>query len=175
MESFKSSTIPVDSFLLKISEKHLRIFEGHQISSFKYQNVIAPICHYFCLIRKKFVTDRVGRAIALNEGLVSFTSKGFREDEAILPKDGNYFNCLIDNLDVKPICFSTFISERSKNKTGFRGVFADLKNNRYRSEIYFMGERIRLGRYRTAHAAHEAYKAKAIELYGDYAIRLFNS
>lgn len=43
------------------------------------------------------------------------------------------------------------------------------KNKRYVAGIKFNGRRIHLGYFDCPEEAHEAYKAKAVELYGEYA------
>jgi hypothetical protein len=53
------------------------------------------------------------------------------------------------------------------NKTGFKGV--SFQRGRYRATLMYQRKQISLGAYATAEEASNAYKAKAHELWGDYA------
>lgn len=53
------------------------------------------------------------------------------------------------------------------NKTGFRGVSRTLYG-KYRAVIYKDGRKISLGSYPTPEEAHEVYKSKAKELFGEF-------
>lgn len=53
------------------------------------------------------------------------------------------------------------------NKTGFKGV--SLSDGKYRATLMFNRRQIWLGYHDTPEAASEAYKAKAKELWGEYA------
>lgn len=55
----------------------------------------------------------------------------------------------------------------ANNKTGFRGVRRT--KNKYEASITSDGKRYPLGFFDTAEEAHEAYKAKAKELHGEFA------
>lgn len=54
------------------------------------------------------------------------------------------------------------------NKLGVKGV-SQIGENRYRVEIQFQHERIRIGIFNTLKEAADAYDAKAKELFGEYA------
>lgn len=59
------------------------------------------------------------------------------------------------------------------NTTGFKGVYFEKLNNKYRARIKYNGERISLGCYTNAIDAAIAYDKKAIELFGDFAYTNF--
>jgi hypothetical protein len=58
---------------------------------------------------------------------------------------------------------------KKNNTTGFKGVTFDRKNEKFRAQIMKNRKQIVIGRFNTAEEAHEAYKKKALELYGDLA------
>lgn len=58
---------------------------------------------------------------------------------------------------------------RFATSTGFRGAYADPKNNRFRAEIKADGKRIHLGSFRTAESAARAYDEAATRLFGEFA------
>jgi hypothetical protein len=63
-------------------------------------------------------------------------------------------------------------ANRGKNKnntTGYKGVMWLPKRKQFIASIKFNYKRIQLGYFTTAEEAHEAYKAKAIELHGEFA------
>lgn len=55
------------------------------------------------------------------------------------------------------------------NTSGFKGVSWNATEKRYRAQISLGGRKVTIGRYHTPEAAHAAYAAKAIELYGEFA------
>ena len=59
------------------------------------------------------------------------------------------------------------------NTTGFKGVYFEKLNNKYRARIKYDGERISLGCFTNAVDAAIAYDKKAIELFGDFAYTNF--
>ena len=59
------------------------------------------------------------------------------------------------------------------NTTGFKGVYFEKLNNKYRARIKYNGKRISLGCYENAVDAAIAYDKKAIELFGDFAYTNF--
>ena len=56
---------------------------------------------------------------------------------------------------------------RKDSSTGLKGV--SVHRDRYRAQIKIDGKRISLGVYKTAEAAHEAYRAAAIRMSGAFA------
>ena len=59
------------------------------------------------------------------------------------------------------------------NSTGFKGVYFEKLNNKYRARIKYNGKRVSLGCYENAVDAAIAYDKKAIELFGDFAYTNF--
>lgn len=59
------------------------------------------------------------------------------------------------------------------NSTGFKGVYFEKLNNKYRARIKYDGKRVSLGCYENAVDAAIAYDKKAIELFGDFAYTNF--
>lgn len=57
---------------------------------------------------------------------------------------------------------------RRTNRCGLKGTH-QLPSGGWRSQIQDSGEKMNLGIYDTPEEAHEAYKAKAIELHGEFA------
>jgi hypothetical protein len=57
------------------------------------------------------------------------------------------------------------------NSSGFKGVIAIPRNktNPWKAEIRHRGRRFHLGYFPTAEAARDAYQAKALEIYGEFA------
>lgn len=58
---------------------------------------------------------------------------------------------------------------RRDSKTGLKGVNFDEARGKYQARIKINGKQLFLGRFSSAIEAHEAYKAKALELFGEYA------
>jgi hypothetical protein len=58
---------------------------------------------------------------------------------------------------------------RSDNKSGFKGVCFRPKSGKYHAQIQYKGKPYHLGYYDTPQDAHEAYKKKSAELFGDFA------
>jgi hypothetical protein len=54
------------------------------------------------------------------------------------------------------------------NKSGFKGVCWDKRRQRWRATI-FKGKQYYLGYFDTPESAHDAYVAKALELFGEFA------
>lgn len=61
------------------------------------------------------------------------------------------------------------VTANRKNSHLPKGVTLNNSGTRYRAQIGFMGQMIRLGTFDTAELASEAYAAKAQELYGEFA------
>lgn len=60
-------------------------------------------------------------------------------------------------------------SMSSKNKTGFKGVVLSKTEGKWCAGITHQRKKIWLGTFDSPELAHEAYKAKAVELFGDFA------
>ena len=58
-------------------------------------------------------------------------------------------------------------TKQNNNKTGFKGV--DQKGKKFRAQIVCRGKKYYLGMFDTKEEAHDAYKQKAIELFGEFA------
>jgi hypothetical protein len=58
---------------------------------------------------------------------------------------------------------------RRNNTSGLKGVTWHKPSRRWRAQICLYSRRLGLGYFDTAEAAHDAYKAKAIELFGEFA------
>lgn len=56
------------------------------------------------------------------------------------------------------------------NLSGFKGVTFDKKLSKWRAQISNMGKTIFIGSFLTPESAHEAYKIKAVELFGQFAL-----
>lgn len=59
--------------------------------------------------------------------------------------------------------------KRCTNHSGFKGVSYDKRANKWRARITVRGKEIWLGYFDTKEEAHEAYKAAAIEHFGEFA------
>jgi len=57
--------------------------------------------------------------------------------------------------------------KRKKTTSRFKGV--SWNNNRWRARIYFNGEQITIGRFKSELEAAKAYDKKAVELFGEFA------
>ncbi|MHB1641783.1 MAG: AP2 domain-containing protein [Acidithiobacillus sp.] len=57
----------------------------------------------------------------------------------------------------------------SKNTSGYKGVYWQKRNQKWRSCIKVNGKRISLGLFLTPELAHAAYCRAALELHGDFA------
>ena len=55
------------------------------------------------------------------------------------------------------------------NTSGFKGVSWHKSSKKWNAKITYQGKKIHLGSYDIPEEAHEAYKSKAIELYGEFA------
>ena len=85
-------------------------------------------------------------------------------------KDGNRLNNRWDNLREASHNENMWnMKRRRDNASGFKGVTWDKHRRKWTAHIKIDGRHIRLGLFRTPEAAHEAYKAKAIELFGEFA------
>ena len=57
----------------------------------------------------------------------------------------------------------------STNTSGYKGVCWDKSRNKWMSHIMVRGKRITIGRFNTPEQAAEAYRLKALELFGEFA------
>ncbi|MEY4514457.1 MAG: hypothetical protein RLZZ450_6579 [Pseudomonadota bacterium] len=58
---------------------------------------------------------------------------------------------------------------RSDNTSGFKGVHLDRRLGRWQAQITLFGRTRSIGMFATPEAAHEAYKAAAAQLHGEFA------
>ena len=58
--------------------------------------------------------------------------------------------------------------KHKNNKSGYKGVSWHKTNKKWRAKIEYMYKDIHIGYYTTAEEASEAYKKKAIELFGEF-------
>ena len=85
-------------------------------------------------------------------------------------RDGNPLNNRFSNLRLST--YSDNAANRGRmrsNTSGFKGAVFDPRADKWRAQISKDGRRYCLGRYATAEEAHEAYAAKARELFGEFA------
>lgn len=83
--------------------------------------------------------------------------------------DGNGLNNARSNLRLATRSQNQANRGMSKNnKSGYKGVCYDKKGNKWTASIGHKGKRYAIGRYNTPEEAHEAYKAKAKELFGEF-------
>lgn len=59
--------------------------------------------------------------------------------------------------------------KRANSRSGLKGVIWDATHSRWLAAVTLNGNRYNLGVFPTPEAAHEAYKAKAKELFGEFA------
>lgn len=84
--------------------------------------------------------------------------------------NGNGLNNTRANLRIATVSQNRQNSKcRSDNKSGYKGVTWHHKAKRWQAVIYAPGNRLYLGLFDDPALAHEAYKAKAYELYGEFA------
>ena len=85
-------------------------------------------------------------------------------------RDGNPLNNRRDNLR---LCTRSQNKANSKlyrnNRSGFKGVIEVPGRRKWQASIYRDRRQIYLGRFSTPEQAHEAYKAAAVEIYGEFA------
>ena len=60
-------------------------------------------------------------------------------------------------------------AKHKNNTSGYKGVSWDTRNKKWRAKIKCMNKTIHIGCYTTPQEAAEAYKKKAIELFGEFA------
>lgn len=59
--------------------------------------------------------------------------------------------------------------KQSNNKSGYKGVYQNKTSGRWVAQIIVRKKKYNLGAYATPEEAHEAYKAAALELHGEFA------
>ena len=85
-------------------------------------------------------------------------------------RDGNPLNNRWSNLRLSTYSGNAANRGRMRSNTsGFKGAVFDPRTGKWLALISKEGRRYCLGRYPTAEEAHEAYVAKARELFGDFA------
>jgi len=85
-------------------------------------------------------------------------------------KDGNRSNDRWSNLREASRTENQWNKSRHRdNASGFKGVSWHKGQGKWRARIMLHRRNIHLGLFDTAEAAHEAYKAKALELFGGFA------
>jgi hypothetical protein len=60
------------------------------------------------------------------------------------------------------------VKRHKKNTSGYKGVSWNKTNKKWRAKIEYMKKSMHLGYYTTPQEASEAYKKKAIELFGEF-------
>ncbi len=84
-------------------------------------------------------------------------------------KNGDTLDNRRENLRVATSSQSNANRRRNKNnKSGFKGVTWDKRKQTWRATIYH-GKQYHLGYFDTPEGAHDAYVAKALELFGGFA------
>jgi len=78
--------------------------------------------------------------------------------------NGNPLDCRMENLEWTTLANVIRNTNKTTNKFGYRGIVQD--RDKYRAVIYYERKPIRLGVFKTAEEAAEAYNKKSIELFG---------
>ncbi len=116
----------------------------------------------------KGLNYRVHRLVAIN--WIDLFDEYEKQNLLVDHKDGNPYNNHYTNLRWATNQQNLMNQKKHKNnKSGFKGVYYDKKAQCYRTQITFNNKRIHLGYFKTKEEAHEAYKKKAIELFGEFA------
>lgn len=86
-------------------------------------------------------------------------------------RDGNPHNNKIENLrKATRLQNAANVRKNINNKCGYKGVRASgRKKNPWRAHICHNGVKYNLGSFKTEQEAHEAYRKKAVELFGEFA------
>lgn len=83
--------------------------------------------------------------------------------------NGNGLDNQFSNLRICPKGDNVRNARKSSNNTsGFKGVFWDKQDKKWRSKIDYDGKTHNLGRFNTPEEAHEAYCKKGKELHGEF-------
>ncbi len=84
--------------------------------------------------------------------------------------DGDKLNNKINNLRAASTRQNQWNSKKPiTNTSGYKGAFWHINKKKWISAIKVNKKLIHLGTYKTAEEAHEAYKAAALELHGEFA------
>lgn len=84
--------------------------------------------------------------------------------------DGNGLNNQRSNLRLASNSQNIANSRISKNnRSGYKGIYWLASHKKWRAEIRVRGQQIFLGMYDTPEEAHEAYKAAALDHFGEFA------
>jgi hypothetical protein len=85
-------------------------------------------------------------------------------------KDGNPANDRWSNLrEASPAQNRWNMKRHRDNASGFKGATWDKRQRKWKAQIMAHGRKLAIGSFDSAEAAHEAYKAKALELFGEFA------
>lgn len=105
-----------------------------------------------------------GHLVSMSRSLLGITDSKVQVDH----RNGDTLDNQRDNLRVASNAQNTKNRKRHKNNTsGVKGV--DRHEGKWRARIMAGGKSLCLGHFNTAEEAHEAYKAKASELHGEFA------
>ena len=75
----------------------------------------------------------------------------------------------LDNLREANMLENSHNSKVHKDsKTGIKGVYYNKLNSNYRAQIYYKGNRISLGSFKTVEEAALAYSTMAVEIHGEF-------
>ena len=117
-------------------------------------------------IYRNFTVDGKRRTIKLHQEVLGKQPKGVHIDHINRDRTDNR----IQNLRV---CTSqqnqANTVARINNKSGYKGVYADKGSGKYRASITFNKKTIKLGYFKDAKLAYEAYKDAAIKYFGEFA------
>lgn len=120
-----------------------------------------------------YIGIRVGGKPLLANRLAWVYVYGFLDNSCIVDhKDCNPSNNGIENLRLANKIGNMANSRKRKNKLLPKGVTKDksiVGDKPYRAKIYYDGKLHHLGRFSTAEEAHETYKKKAREVFGEFA------
>lgn len=110
-------------------------------------------------------SERNGYIVGIHR-LILNTPKGFKTDHI----NGNPLDNRRENLRIASNSQNLCNRGRPRNnKSGFKGVCKCSDCKSYHAQITFKGVNHTLGYFKTALEAHEAYKAAALRLHGEFA------
>lgn len=89
-----------------------------------------------------------------------------RHRQVVIHLNGNGLDNQRSNLFCCSMAQMRAISNKQQSKTGLRGV-TNSHHGKYKAEYRASGKSIHIGYFATAQEAHEAYKSKMREVYGD--------
>ena len=125
---------------------------------------------------------RAGRLLKTGYRSIHVTGRKYREHALIfmwhkgfMPVQIDHINLIkndnrIENLREASHSQNQMNTMDRGSESGFRGVRFIEKTGRWAARIYRNGKEIRIGTFGTAQEAYSAYRAKAIELYGEFAL-----